>query len=122
MKPVASLDPLAMRPCPPLPQPRGCEECDVLCHASPVSIPAPVGSALTLCIMCRTVHYCLCVSDTQACCVTCSGCHCLRVSADTPQDHKFEWLRMHVSGFTAPRVCSGLVALTESNVGVPVIT
>ena len=41
------------------------------------------GSALTLCIMPRTVHHCTCVSDTVARCGTCSGCHCRRVPADT---------------------------------------
>ena len=56
---------------------------------SPASRPAdPVlwsrGSALTLCITSRTVHRRPCVSDTVARCGTCGGCHCVRVSADTP--------------------------------------
>ena len=70
-------------------QQRGCGGCDVLWQASPVSRPADLvlwssGSALTLCLMSRTVHHCACVSDTVAHCGTCGGCHCLRVSADTP--------------------------------------
>ena len=64
-------------------------ECDVLWQTSPVSIPADLvlwssGSALTLCIMSRTVHRRLCASAAAARCGTCSACHCLRVSADTP--------------------------------------
>ena len=64
-------------------------ECDVLWHASPVSRPAdPVlwssGSALTSCLMSRTVHHCPCVSDTVARRGTCGGCHRLRVSAAAP--------------------------------------
>ena len=64
-------------------------ECDVLWQTSPVSIPADLvkwssGSALTLCIMSRTVHRRLCASAAVARCGTCSDCHCLRVSADTP--------------------------------------
>ena len=46
--------------------------------------PPPFGSALTSCIMSRTVHRRLCASAAAARCGTCSDCHCLRVSADTP--------------------------------------
>ena len=64
-------------------------ECDVLWQTSPVSIPADLvlwssGSALTSCIMSRTVHRRLCASAAAARCGTCSDCHCLRVSTDTP--------------------------------------
>ena len=80
--------------------------------------------------MSQTVHRCPCVFDTVARCGTCGGCHCLRVSADTPltalrrapsapgQDHELTWLCMQVScmgivygNFTAPVadwVCGGL--------------
>ena len=68
---------------------RSCGECDVLWQTSPVSIPADLvlwssGSALTSCIMSGTVHRRLCASAAAARCGTCSDCHCLRVSADTP--------------------------------------
>ena len=68
---------------------RSRSECDVLWQTSPVSIPADLvlwssGSALTSCIMSRTVHRSLCASAAAARCGTCSNCHCLRVSADTP--------------------------------------
>ena len=64
-------------------------ECDVLWQTSPVSIPADLvlwssGSALTSCIMSRSVHCRLCASAAAARCGTCSDRHCLRVSADTP--------------------------------------
>ena len=64
-------------------------ECDVLWQTSPVAISADLvlwssGSALTSCIMSRTVHRRLCASAAAARCGTCSDCHCLRVSADTP--------------------------------------
>ena len=54
-----------------------------------MSIPADLvlwssGSALTSCIMSRTVHHRLCASAAAARCGTCGDCHCLRVSADTP--------------------------------------
>ena len=54
-----------------------CGGCDVLWQASPVSRPADLvqwssGSALTLCIMSRTVHHSPCASDAVAQCGTCS--------------------------------------------------
>ena len=78
---------------PPPPQKKieapGCVECDLLGQALPVSKPGDQvlwssGSALTSCIMSRTVHHCPCVSNTVAHCGTCSGCHCWRVSAHSP--------------------------------------
>ena len=51
--------------------------CNVLWQASPVSRLADLvlwssGSALTSCIMSRTVHHCPCASDAGAQCWTCS--------------------------------------------------
>ena len=68
---------------------RSRSECDVLWPTSPVSIPADLvlwssGSALTSCIMSGTVHRRLCALAAAARCGTCSDCHCLQVSADTP--------------------------------------
>ena len=60
--------------------------CDVLRQALPVSKPAELvlwssGSALTSCIMSRTVHHC----DTVTRCETCGGCRCLRGGGASPR-------------------------------------
>ena len=125
---------------------RSCGECDVLRQASPVSGPADLvlwsgGSALTSCIMSRTVHRCPCVSDTVARCGTCAGCHCVRVSAPLTalrrapgapgQSPESTWLCMHVcmcmgivcGSYTAPVsdwVCGGLCG-SESSAGQPMV-
>ena len=65
--------PAFMQPSPPLPS----RPADLVLWSC--------GWALTLYIISRTVHHCPCASDTVAHCGTCSGCRCLRVSADTPQ-------------------------------------
>ena len=39
---------------------------------------------LTSCIMSRIVLHCPCVSGAVAHCGTCSGCRCVRMSADAP--------------------------------------
>ena len=80
--------------------------------------------APTLCIMSCAVHHCPCVFYTVPRCGTCGGCHCLRVSADTPltalhrasvppsQDYDLIWLCVCVCVYALPTfVFHGLMTL-----------
>ena len=131
---VVDVGPRASRPRPTgIEESTPCSECDVLWQASPVSTPANLvlwssGSALTLCSMSRNMYHCPCVFDTVAHCGTCSGCHRVRMSVDTPLTtvgprcprfgpsmvvYACVHSHGHVPGFTAPgspSVCGGSVA------------